>query len=103
MTLTLNQILTLLLGAGGAGGIAGLFNMIRAARRGKLEDEETLIKRLNDDNKNQKERADQAEAEASKMRRQRNVAWDQAARYRRRLIAMGVDEESLGKMVDFHE
>lgn len=101
--MTLDQLLAALLGVGGAGGIAGLYNIVRAARKGKLDDEETLIKRLNTDNINQMKRADLAEEEASKLRRQRNAVWDQAAKFRRRLISLGVDDDTLEELVNFHD
>lgn len=101
--MTLDQLLAALLGVGGSGALAALWNVVRAARKGKLEDEETLIVRLNNENKKQQKKADDAEIEADKMRKQRNRASDQAARYRRRLISLGIDDGGLEDLVDFDE
>lgn len=92
----LNTLLTLLLGAGGAGAIGSLVSVVRTLRKGKLDDEETLIKRLDASNKDQVEqrkaaekRADDAEAEAARYRVTRDKALEYAARLRRQLIDAG--------------
>lgn len=101
--MNVDQIFTLLLGAGGAGGLAGLYNVWRTLKKGKLEDEETLIKRLDKDNKDKDSSIDGLEKSLSRMRGQRNRVWDQAARYRRALIAHGVDDSQLEPLVDFDD
>lgn len=94
------EVLALLLGAGGAGGLAGLVNVFMAMRRGKLENEETLIRRLNDDSRQQGERADAAQRLADLRTRQRNEVWEQAAMFRRQLLAAGIEAAPLR---DFHD
>lgn len=101
--MNVDQVLTLLLGAGGAGGLAGIYNVWRTSKKGKLEDEETLIKRLDKDNKDKDSSIDRLEKDQSKLRAQRNKVWDQAARYRRALIAHGVDDSQLEPLVDFDD
>jgi hypothetical protein len=90
--MAMNELLAVLLGAGGAGGLAGLINVLISYRDKSVNREETLIQRLNQDSKQQGERADRAEVEAEKMRRQRDRARELAARYRAMLIANGVDQ-----------
>jgi hypothetical protein len=97
------SILNLLLGAGGGGGIAGIYSIVRAKARGKLDDEETLIKRLNDDNKDKDQQIDRMEKRDGRLRRQREIAWAQAARFRRRLIALGEDDDALEELVNFDD
>ena len=92
----MNEILAIVLGAGGAGGIAGLINAWVSYRDKTVAREETLIARLNADSKQQGERADRAEAEADKMRRQRDEGRELVARYRSMLIARGVELPPLG-------
>lgn len=89
MNLDLNVLITLLFGAGGTGAIVGLTNVVKTWRGGKIESEETLIKRLDADNRKQQElriaaerHADEAEAEAEEYRRQRNAAQEKLARLR---------------------
>lgn len=82
----LNTMVVLLFGAGGAGAIAGVVNVIKTLRSGKIENEETLIRRLDADNKAQQERAraaemraEEAETEAEEYRKQRNAAREELA------------------------
>jgi|GEM_PF-5894120 len=90
-------LLVALFGAGGAGAVSGIIALIRLIRQGKVENEETLIKRLDADNKrhaeranNAEERADRAEREAEEYRRARDRAQDNAAILRRALIESGI-------------
>ncbi|GAA4992607.1 hypothetical protein WHI96_07985 [Pseudonocardia tropica] len=98
----LQTVLTLLLGAGGSGALAGLIALYRTWKKGKLEDEETLIARLNSDSKSQGDRADAAEQRlaearedhdrvAGELRRQRDEAREDVAWYRSFLIQHGYD------------
>lgn len=87
--LDINVLVTLLFGAGAGGAIAGVVNVIKTLRSGKIENEETLIRRLDADNKKQQElrvgaekRAYEAEKEAEEYRRQRNKAQEELARLR---------------------
>lgn len=85
----MNELLVLLLGAGGAGGIAGLVNVYLSIRAGKTSREETLIGRLNAETTRAAERADQAEKETDAMRMQRDRARELLAIYRMKLIGYG--------------
>lgn len=88
---SISTVLAILLGAGGAGGIGSLVAVFRSMRKGKLEDEETLIKRLDSSNKEHSKRADEAEAEAARYRSDRDKALEYAARLRRQLISEGLE------------
>lgn len=86
MNIDLNLLVTFLFGAGGAGAVAGVMNVIKTLRSGKIENEETLIRRLDVDNRNQQKRAeeaekakDEAEKEAEGYRKQRNQAQEELA------------------------
>lgn len=94
------EILALLLGAGGAGFFAGLVNVYLAVRKGRIENEETLLRRLDEDSRRQGKRADEAIALADLRTRQRNRVWEQAAMFRRQLLAAGIDAPPLE---DFHD
>lgn len=102
-----NEVMLLLFGAGGTGALAGLYRVFDSLRSGKLQKEETLIQRLDDNNRRQSERADaaekradEAEKEATLYRRQREKALDQAARFRRQLIALNQEPEDLEEFND---
>lgn len=95
------ELLAVLLGAGGAGGLAGLINVYLAARKGKLESDESLIRRLDDDSRRQGQRADEAQRIADLRTRQRNAAWEQAASFRRLLLASGADH--VPPLVEFRD
>lgn len=99
MNIDLNVLVTFLFGAGGAGAVAGILNVIKTLRSGKIENEETLLKRLDAANKSQGERtnlaekrADEAEREAEEYRRQRNSAREQLARIRYYVLKTYGDE-----------
>lgn len=99
MNVDINTLIGLLFIAGGGGALAGIMNFIKTMRSGKVEKEETLIRRLDDDNKKQKAareaaeaRADEAEKEAEEYRRQRNNAREQLARIRYYAIQKYGDE-----------
>jgi hypothetical protein len=96
-------IFAALFGAGGTGALAGAWNIIQSFRKGKLENEETLIRRLDEDNKRQARLADEALSEASRYRRQRNKAQDQAARFRRKLISLGADDNELEELEEYND
>lgn len=88
------DIILLIFGAGGTGALAGIWQIIQALKRGKLDKEETLIKRLDEYSKVAEDRAREAEQRAAKYRRQRIRAQDQAAKFRRLLISHSNLEES---------
>ena len=96
----LSDLLPILLGAGGAGGIAGLISAISNWRDKIHVREETLIVRLNAGNKAQADRADRAEADCEKLRKQRDRARDLASRYHSRMLVAGmeVDESEFERL-----
>lgn len=87
--MNLDVLLPMLLGAGGTGAIAGIANVVMQWRKGKLENEASLMSRLNEQTKRQEERADAAERDVDLMRRQRDRGLELAVRYRSRLIEVG--------------
>lgn len=92
-SIDINTLVVMLFGAGGAGAIAGVVNVVKTIRGGKIENEETLIRRLDTDNKTQRERAEaaekkaeEAEVEAEGYRKQRNKYREELARLRWHVI-----------------
>jgi hypothetical protein len=97
--LDINVLVTLLFGAGAGGAVAGIVNVIKTLRSGKIESEETLIRRLDADNKKQQQlrveaekHAEEAEKEAEEYRKQRNKAREQLARIRWHVMQKYGDE-----------
>lgn len=93
----MNQLIIALLSTGGAAFITAVFLGIKSLREGRLQNEESLIKRINDDARQahedaefQRMRAIRAEAEREEMRRQRDAASESSAKYRRQLIENGI-------------
>ena len=89
MNFDLNTLISLLFIAGGGGAVAGILNFIKTIRSGKVETEETLIKRLDADNQKQQKRAEEAERraneaekEAEAYRIERNQAREELANFR---------------------
>lgn len=89
----MNEVLVALLSTGGAAFLTALVMGVKSLREGKISNEESVIKRLNDDAKQAHEDADfqrmraiRAEAEREDMRRQRDASNEDVARYRRLLI-----------------
>lgn len=95
-------LFALLLGSGGTGALAGIWTIIQANRKGKLEKEETLIRRLDASSRADRAAKDAAEADAAKYRRQRIKAQDQAA-YFRRLLITHTNLESLEELEEFDD
>jgi len=90
---TLSTVITLLFGAGAGGAVSGFITLIKTWRQGRTDNEETLINRLDKDNKRQNElreaaegKVERAELIAQEYRRQRDEARDDVARLRRILI-----------------
>lgn len=99
--LDINVLVTLLFGAGAGGAIAGVINVIKTLRSGRIENEETLIRRLDTDNKKQQQlrieaekHAEEADKEAEEYRKQRNKAREQLARIRWHVMQKYGDELS---------
>jgi len=86
--------LELILGAVFGGGFATLLatvaRVIDGRRRGKIESEDSVITRLEAENRKARERADEAEMETEDYRRRMHHVEDEAARYRRALIQNGI-------------
>lgn len=101
--MTPEVIFALIFGAGGTGALAGLWTVIQGAIKGKADKEETLIQRLDARSKADEKAREQAEADAARYRRQRITAQDQAAKFRRMLISVGVPEEDLEKLEEFDD
>lgn len=104
MNLDINVLVTLLFGAGAGGIVAGVTNVVKGIRSGKMESEETLLRRIDADNKKQQElraeaekRANEAEAEAEEYRKQRNTAQEQLARTRWFMIEQGLEPPQFGE------
>lgn len=88
--MTIETLTTLILGGGGGASILGFVIKWRdASRRARVEDEDTMVRRLEAENKRALMRADEAEAEADMYRKQRDSALDKASRLRRRVIELG--------------
>jgi phage-related protein len=103
----INTLISLLFIAGGGGAVAGVLNFIKTIRGGKVEKEETLIKRLDADNQKQQRRAedaerraDQAEKDAEEYRLQRNAAREDSARLRWFMIQEGLEPPKFGEKDD---
>lgn len=89
MSFDLNTLVSLLFIAGGGGAVASILSVVKTMRSGKIESEDTLIKRMDADNKKQQilreaaeKHAEEAEKEAEEYRRQRNRARERLARVR---------------------
>ncbi len=84
--------LTALLGAilalGGGLGLTGIVVAIRQWKRGEIEDDDSIIKRLNADSKSQRTRANAAELERDREAREKNLWKEQAIRYRLQIVAL---------------
>jgi hypothetical protein len=82
--------LELILGAVFGGGLATLVatvaRVIDGRRKGRIESEDSVITRLEAENRKARERADEAEMETEEYRKRMHQAEDEAARYRRALI-----------------
>lgn len=101
--MTLETLLPLLLGAGGTGFIAGAVQLVQGWRKGRIENEATLLARLNAETVRQSTRADAAEAEADAMRRSRDRAIELAVRYRTRVIECGARVDDLPGIDSLYE
>lgn len=96
----MNNFLTILLSAGGAAFLTAVIAGLRNLSTTRLESEAALIQRLNDDAEKSRSEADKQRARAERsekysetLRKDRDDARDDAARYRRMLIEHGVNVE----------
>lgn len=99
----LNLIFTILFGAGSGGAIIGVQNVIKAMKSGKVQSEETLLKRIDLDNRKQQQlretaekRTEEAENEAEEYRKQRNAAREEVAKLRWWIIEKGLEPPTFG-------
>lgn len=92
--MTIQTLATLILGAGGGGTILGvLLKWKDANRKARVEDEDTMVKRLEAENRRALQRADEAESDADRYRKERDVALDKASQLRRQVIGLGGEVE----------
>lgn len=82
-----STILGILLGVGGAGGLGTIYALVRAHQKGKLEDEGTLIERLNKDNESQIRQRKAAEKERDDERQDKQLWMGQAIMYRLQMVS----------------
>jgi hypothetical protein len=88
--MSLELILGAVFGGGFATLIATVARVIDGRRKGRLESEDSVITRLEAENRKARERADEAEMETEDYRKRMHQAEDEAARYRRALIQAAV-------------
>ena len=96
----MNNLIALILSAGGAAFLTALVTGLRSISTTRMESEEALIKRLSsdaesarDDATRQRTRAETAEEAAAVARSERDKALEYLTKYRRKLIEMGVDPD----------
>lgn len=85
---TVTALVGALLGVGGAGGIVAIVGAYRSYRKGRIEDEETIIVRLNNDNKVQRARVKELEAEKEIAVQLKDYHREQAAVFRLQVIQL---------------
>lgn len=88
----LNAIFAFVLGSGGILSVSSWIKWRDSKSNRKLMTEETSLTRLEEENKRQKKRADDAEENEDNMRKERNRASELAAHYKGRLIQAGLLE-----------
>jgi hypothetical protein len=92
--MTIQTLTTLLLGAGGGTTIFSLLLKWKDAnRKARVEDEDTMVKRLEAENRRALQRADEAEQDADRYRQERNAALEKASELRRHVIELGGEVE----------
>lgn len=98
----MNNLIALILSAGGAAFLTALVTGLRSISTTRMESEEALIKRLSSDAESAREdatrqrtRAETAEEAAAVARSERDRALDERAKYRRKLIDLGVNPDEI--------
>jgi hypothetical protein len=86
----LELILGAIFGGGFATVIATIAKVVTDRRRGKIESEDSVITRLEAENRKARTRADEAEEETEQYRKRMMHEEDLAALYRRMLIHNGI-------------
>lgn len=94
----LTTLLAGILALGGGTGLIGIVWAVRLWKRGAIEDDNSIITRLNEDSKAQRDRANAAEAREQVVIRERNQIMEQAIRYRLQLIAASVEPVDMDVM-----
>lgn len=89
--MSLELILGAVFGGGFATLIATVARVIDGRRKGRIESEDSVITRLEAENRKARERADEAEMETEDYRKRMHQAEDEAARYRRALIQADIE------------
>lgn len=84
--MSLELILGAVFGGGFATLIATVARVVDGRRKGKLESEDSVLTRLEAENRKARQRADEAETETETYRRRMHEAEDREARFRRALI-----------------
>lgn len=77
-------------GSGAATLIATVARVIEGRRKGNIESEDSVMSRLESENRNQRLRADEAEKESEQYRKEKHRAENLAALYERTLIKNGI-------------
>lgn len=88
--MSLELILGVVFGGGFATLIATVAKVVDGRRRGRIESEDSVLTRLETENRKARQRADQAEEETEQFRQRMMKSEDQAALYRRLLIHNGI-------------
>jgi hypothetical protein len=94
--MNLELVLGAVFGGGFATLVATVARVIDGRRKGKLESEDSVITRLEAENRRANGRADEAETETETYRKRMHQAEDEAARYRRALIQNDIPVPSEG-------
>ena len=89
--MNLELVLGAVFGGGFATLIATVARVVDGRRKGRIESEDSVITRLEAENRKARERADEAEMETEDYRKRMHQAEDEVARYRRALIQAGID------------
>lgn len=77
-------------GSGAATLVATVARVIEGRRKGNIESEDSVITRLEAENRNARKRADDAEAESEDYRKRMHAVENMAALYERTLIQNGI-------------
>lgn len=88
--MSLELILGAIFGGGFATLIATVGKLVADRRKGKIESEDSVISRLESENRKARERADEAEMESEDYRRRMHRAEDRAALLQRLLKVNGI-------------
>jgi hypothetical protein len=88
--MNLQLVLGVVFGGGFATLVATVAKVFDGRRKGKLESEDSVLTRLETENRKARQRADEAEEESERYRKRMMMVEDQAALFRRMLIQNGI-------------